>query len=111
MRPQKSFVSLAKWLLRIALAIIVFSLYFDRISDLDFSSLIWYISVFMVLFTILLIVGVFVKKESLTVISGLVVAVLSVIMIFMGNVDLDAIVTHCAPLAIGFYFMARGNRG
>lgn len=102
---------MAKWLLRIALAVLVYERYFDLLLNFDFSSVPWLISLLMVLFTVLLLAGGFAKKASLTVISGLLVALLSVIMIFFDGVDLGSIATHIAPAAIGFYFMARGNRG
>ena len=111
MEPMKSLVPFAKWLLRITLAVVVYGLYFERLLDFDVSSVPWLISLLMVLFTVLLLVGGFTKRSSLTVISGLVVALLSVVMIFFDGIDLASFSSHIAPAAIGFYFLARGNKG
>lgn len=107
---MKSFAPLAKTLLRITVAILIASLYFDRLTNLDLTSVNWYISLVMVIFTALLLIGGFLKNASFTVISGLVICILSIIMMFIHGIDIDAIVTHIAPAAIGFYFLANGNR-
>jgi hypothetical protein len=111
MHPLKSFVPLAKTLLRITAAILIGSLYFERMTSPDLTSVYWFISVVIVLFSGLLLIGGFMKKASLTVVSGLIICILSIIMMFIHGIDVDALVTHIAPASIGFYFMARGNRG
>jgi hypothetical protein len=111
MKPLKSFVPLAKTLLRITAAILIGALYFDRLTNPDLTSVYWFISVVIVIFSGLLLIGGFLKSASLTVVSGLIICILSIIMMFMHGIDIDALVTHIAPAAIGFYFLARGNRG
>jgi len=108
---MKSFVPVAQWLMRIAVALILFNLYFHRIDDLNFTSVEWLVSVLLVIFSALLIIGGFLKKNSTTVVSGLVISILSLIMILIGGLHIDSISTHIAQLSIGLYFMARGNRG
>lgn len=110
MKPIKSFVPVAQWLMRITVALILFNLYFHRIDDLNFTSVEWLVSVLLVIFSALLVIGGFLKKHSTTVVSGLVISILSLIMILIAGVDFDAVTTHIAQFSIGLYFMARGNR-
>lgn len=111
MKPLKSLAPLAKTLLRITVAILVVSFYFDRLTNPDLTSVYWFISVVIVIFAVLLLVGGFVKKASLTVVSGLIICILSIIMMFIHGIDMNSVVTHIAPATLGFFFLARGNKG
>ncbi|MBN2522978.1 MAG: hypothetical protein JXB24_06865 [Bacteroidales bacterium] len=111
MEPMKSLVPMAKWLLRIAVALIVYGAFLNTALSFSFSGAGYYFALAMVIFTILLLVGGFLKKSSMTVISGLVILVLSVILMFTGGISLGSIIANFATAAIGFYFMARGNLG
>jgi len=111
MEPLKSLVPFAKWLLRITLGLAVYSIHFSRVLNFDLSSVNWFISTLITLFAVLLLVGGFLKKSKLTVVSGLILFVLSVIMFFLAEPSLSSGILHSTPAAIGFYFMARGNKG
>jgi len=107
---MKSFVTIASWLLRISVVVIIFNLYFNRLGDFDFTSVEWLVSALLVIFSALLVVGAFLKKQTLTVISGMLIAILSAIMIILAGFGIDAFSTHLAQLSIGLYFLGRGNR-
>ncbi len=111
MEPLKSLLPLAKWMLRITAALLIYSLYFKILPEVDLTSVNWFISVLQVVFGILLLAGGFGKKSKLTVVAGLLIFILSVIMMFLGGVDLNSVIRHIAPASIGFYFMACGNKG
>lgn len=111
MKPLKSFAPLAKTLLRITAAILIHSLYFDRLTNPDLTSVYWFISVVIVIFALLLLIGGFIKNASLTVVSGLIICILSIIMMFIHGIDMSSVVAHIAPATIGFFFLARGNKG
>ena len=111
MEPLKSLIPFAKWLLRIAAALVIYSLYFDTAIQFSFNSAEYFIALVAVIFAVLLLVGGFIKKPSMTVTSGLIIFLVSLIMLFLDGADLDSIITHSPTLAVGFYFMARGNRG
>ncbi|MGD2033675.1 MAG: hypothetical protein PVF73_01365 [Bacteroidales bacterium] len=109
MEPIRSLVPLAKWLLRIAVALIVYTQFLSTALSFSFDNAYYFLALAMVIFAILLVVGGFLKKHSMTVISGLVLLVLSVILMFTGGISLASIIGNFTTAAIGFYFMARGN--
>lgn len=111
MEPIKGFMPIAKWLLRLSLGIIVYKYFFDTFLTFSFNNLHYFMSLLFIIFTVLLIVGGLLKKNATTVISGMVIFILSIALIFMGQVNLDKVLTYFLPAAIGFYFMAAGNKG
>lgn len=111
MEPIKSLIPVAKWLLRFSAAFLIYTIYINRLLDFELTNVTWFIAALMVVFGVLLVAGGFSKKAALTVVSGMILCILSVIMIFMENVDLGAIARHLPVAAVGFYFLARGNKG
>ena len=84
MEPMKSLVPIGKWFLRIAVAIILYQFYFKTFETLDFDSLKYFIAFIMIIAAVTIIVGGALKKNTMTVVSGLVICVLSVVMMFVG---------------------------
>lgn len=111
MNPIKSLVPTAKWLLRIAALIIVYQKYFDLAATFDFNSLEYFLSLFLVLTAITLIVGGFSKNNTMTVLSGLGICVFSILMMFVNEFDFYVLIDQLVPASLGFYFFARGNNG
>jgi len=113
MNPIKAAVPLAKWFLRIALLAYIFLAFFGIIKTFAFNNLEYFIALAFFVFAVLLVVGGFMPSPSLTVISGLVICVLSIIkMVMLFRHEIDAnFVFYLMPAAIGFYFLARGNQG
>ena len=111
MEPMKSLFPVAKWLLRIAIALVVYSKFLYTALSFSFKGSAYYVSLLMVIFTILLVVGGFLKKSSMTVISGLAILVISIILMFSGGITIDSVAANFLTAAIGFYFMASGNKG
>ncbi len=113
MKPFKAAVPLAKWLLRFALLFLVFVLYFNTVKAFHVKNISFYIAAAYILFGVLLIIGGFISKPGLTVISGLIIFGLSVykLIVNFGGL-LDTGMLHAFILAaLGFYFFARGNIG
>jgi hypothetical protein len=112
MQPLKSGQVVALWFLRIAL---VLYLFFDNIYSLrqiGFQSLRFYIAFAFVIFAVLLLVGGFLSKPGLTVISGLIIFLLSAYQLFIsygGKFDVGLIL-YLFPLSIGFFFLCQGNK-
>ncbi|RPH32511.1 MAG: hypothetical protein EHM93_09140 [Bacteroidales bacterium] len=112
MQPLKSGQVIALWFLRITLALYLF---FDNIYSLrqiSFESLRFYIAFAFVIFAILLLVGGFLSKPGLTVISGLIIFLLSAYQLFVsygGTFDVGLIL-YLFPLSIGFFFLCQGNK-
>lgn len=111
MEPMKSLMPIAKWLLRIAVALVVYSKFLGTVLSFSFKGSAYYVALLMVVFTILLLVGGFLKKSSVTVVSGLTILVVSLILMFSGGITIETIAANFITAAIGFYFMASGNKG
>lgn len=112
MRPVKSMVPLAKWLLRIAAAAIVFQKYFDIAIGFSFKGLGYFMALGFVVLAVLLVVGGFMKTAKLTVVSGLLLWIACLIQLLgVDSFTLNNILAIFPLAAIGFYFMARGNLG
>lgn len=112
MQPLKSGQVVAIWLLRITL---VLYLFFDNIYGLrqiNFDSIRFYLAFGFVIFAVLLLVGGFISKPGLTVISGLFIFLLSTYQIFLsfdGKID-AGLILYLFPLSIGFFFLCQGNK-
>jgi len=109
MEPIKKLSTIANWFLRIAVAVILYDFYFKLFEKFKFDSLEYFIAFFLVASAVAIIVGGFLKKNMVTVVSGLVICALSVIMIFVDGFEFDTLLKHFVPAAIGFYFIAHGN--
>jgi hypothetical protein len=113
MKPIKSLVPLAKWLLRIAaLGIIYKEGHFDTAVTFSFNGLSYFIALLSVIFVIMLFIGGFLKNSNLTVVSGLLILTLSLIILFAQiGFSIPGLLSILPLGTIGFYFMARGNLG
>jgi hypothetical protein len=113
MRPVRSASGLAKWLLRIALFAHIFTLYFSTVKGFNFNHLGFYIAVIYLLFAALLIIGGFVRKHTLTVLSGLIILLLSVFemfRVFNGNIISSQFIMYLLMASLGLFFLSKGNK-
>jgi hypothetical protein len=113
MEPVKSLIPLGKWLLRLTVAVFVYTTYFDTFIGFSFKGFNYFIATAFVLLAVLLIIGGLLKRNTLTVLTAFAICVLSVVMMFLieGKFELSHLYAFFTPAAIGFYFMARGNKG
>ena len=111
MKPIKTLIPTAKWLLRISALIIIYQKHFNVAATFDFDSLHYFLALLLVIASITLIVGGFSKNMIMTVASGLAICVLSIVMMFVKEFDLYALLDQFVPASLGFYFLARGNQG
>lgn len=112
MKPIKSLVPLAKWLLRLAVAAFLIVTFINIFLDFQVQLFNFWIAAFFLLFSVLLVIGGFLYNPALTIVSGffiLVIAIIEMIMIFDGSIY--SIYNYFLPAAAGFYFLARGNSG
>ncbi|HKL07616.1 MAG TPA: hypothetical protein VJ896_02505 [Bacteroidales bacterium] len=71
MKPVKGLFPLATWLMRFAVVFFVLITYWEPMAAFNLQSTMFYISAVYVIFSVLLFVGGFLPKNSLTVISSL----------------------------------------
>lgn len=109
MKPFKVAVSLANWLLRLALAAYLIFTYWNSFTafQLELTSF-WYAAIYVV-FAALLIIGGFIPEQALTVISGLIIMLLSVVLIFITYITFYSTLQYLLPATVGFYFFCKGN--
>ncbi len=113
MKPLKSAVPFAKWLLRASALLFIFRTYIDAVKTFNFQSLVFIVAAAFFIFGALLFIGGFLRKPGLTVISGLLLFFLCVYVIvisYNGNINAE-MVSHFMLGTIGFYFFTRGNVG
>jgi hypothetical protein len=112
MKPLKSGLTFANWLLRIAIAILLTVMFIDDLKSLDFGNKMFYINSSFLLAGIMIFIGGFFSKPAITVISGFVITALSGYKIFLqfsGGINISVSYIFVI-LAIGFYFACAGNQ-
>ncbi len=111
MKPLKTTTPLARWLLRLSLAVFVFFAYFGTFRNFEFNNLEFYFAAIYVIFGTLLFVGGFLSNSSMTVISGFIIFLLSVYLLiksFSGDIG-EHLLGYLLPASIGFFFLSTGN--
>lgn len=112
MEPLKFAFPVASWLLRIAVLITVYMIFFVTFRSFDTSSTAFWIACGFGLFAILLFVGGFMKSSNLTVISALILTLgcaYKIVMHFFFN-EGSFIAIYGIFAALSLYFATTGNR-
>ncbi len=111
MKPFKSGAVIAAWLLRLTLLWFVYEHFYKGFPGFDLKSYSFYIHAAYILFAVLLVVGGFLQKPAMTVISGLAIFILPVVQLIHAfpKEIFPVVLLFLLPLAIGFYFFTNGN--
>ena len=112
MQPFKSGQVVAMWLLRITLVVYLFLDNIYNLRQINFDSIRFYIAFGFVISAVLLLVGGFLSKPGLTVLSGLAIFLFStyqLVISFEGRIELSYVML-LFPLSIGFFFVCQGNK-
>ncbi|MBN2485803.1 MAG: hypothetical protein JXB34_07490 [Bacteroidales bacterium] len=110
MKPLKSLQPLSKWLLRLAVAVIVYKSFLDYALTFEFKGLLYFLALLIVLLTVLLFIGAFLKGHTLTMVSGLLLFALIVVkLFFVSGFSFNALLAVFPLAALSFYFFASGN--
>lgn len=112
MRPAKFFLPFANFLMRLGAAFYIFISYFHIVLDLQVKQFSFYFASLHVIFGFLLLVGLFAKRQTLTVLSSLILFLLALYEIFTYSGDLMSMSFASLVLfgMIVFYFLCNGNR-
>ncbi|MDR0873720.1 MAG: hypothetical protein LBN27_09710 [Prevotellaceae bacterium] len=113
MKPIKNLEPAAKWILRFSLAAYIICLYFNEVKTFDFKSVTYIINLIYTLFAVLLLLGGISKNGTLTIISGIVLALISAYKIYVAY-SLDSLTNPAVYLfllvfGVGVFFMSKGN--
>ena len=108
MKPIKSLLPLSTWLMRIGLLVFAYSHYFNTIIDFDLKNPNFYVAVLFSIFSALIFITGFVAKQSLTVVSGLVLSVISIynLVILFDNRLSEPLAVFVIITAISIYFLS-----
>lgn len=112
MKPFKAGLPFATWLMRISLALFLVLQNVNSLSPIELSNLSYYFTLAFVVFAILLFVGGFFSKPTLTVVSGLVITGLSIyrlVVSFDGAIS-QGDVLYLIVASVAFYFVCQGNK-
>jgi hypothetical protein len=82
MKPVRFLLPLSTFLLRVGVAFFIFVMYFHHVLDFNFEQVQFYISSLFSIFGVLLVMGVFAKRHTLTVLSALILFLLSLYELF-----------------------------
>lgn len=112
MKPFKSGQVIAHWLLRLSLVVYIALLFIPQLYLMNLNSFHFYLVAAISLFGVLLFVGGFIAKATLTVLSGMGILLLSGYLFIKG---FSGVVSHSTllyfiPSALGFYFFTKGNK-
>ncbi len=107
MKEAKGVRILFAWLYRLALPVYLYLVFKNDLADgivfTDANDLIMLLSL---LFAVLLIIGDFFKKDTLTKISGLILIIIAVIAVLKGM----SLILWFFPFFVALYFLIYGNQ-
>jgi hypothetical protein len=110
MKPIKSFIPFAKWLLRLSIALLVYLNYFDTAVTFEFKGLEYFVPFSIVVVTIILLVGGLLKGSTMTMIAGLLLfAGVFVQLIMVSTFSVNGLIGIFPLATMSFYFFASGN--
>ena len=112
MRPFKGLFPLATWLMRFAVVFFVLTTYLKTFTLFNFSSVMFYVSALFLIFSVLLFIGGFLHKGSLTVFSSLILILVTGYHAFL---NLESKLDHNFAVfvvlgSIFVYFFTTGNK-
>ena len=109
MKPVKSLIPVANWLLRFATALIVYERFWIILEKTDIENMSFYFALTVSIGTITLLMGGLFKKNTTTFVSGIVIFGISVALIFIGGFTFGKLFENFVLAALGFNFIVRGN--
>lgn len=116
MKPLKNLELAALWLLRIGIVFLFIAMYGKTIDNWAFDNYRWIINMVYLLSSVSLFIGGFLRKSTVTIISGLIVALISIYQIVPivadGNISFfDPTLFQYFTLAgLGMLFASVGNK-
>lgn len=110
MNPIKAFIPIAKWLLRISIALLVYLKFSETTLSFEFKGLEYFIPFSIVVVTLLLLIGGVLKGSTLTMISGFLLFVGVLLnLILISGISIDHVMNIFPLSSLSFYFFVSGN--
>jgi hypothetical protein len=111
MKPLKSALPFATWLLRITFAAFIFISNVKGVNPINLENFNFYLSLVMLIFSVLFIVGGLLSKQTLTILSALVIGLILIYRLVIPLPDLIATSTfkQLLLISVSFFYICRGN--
>ena len=109
MKPVKNLQAFSKWMLRLAVAGIVYIQFFQTFIDFNIKNISFLIAAIYVVFAVLLLVGGFLSNGRLSVICGLIILITSLVRMFLPGISIFSVMNNLTLTALGIFFLAYGN--
>ncbi|MFA9389791.1 MAG: hypothetical protein ACERKD_08280 [Prolixibacteraceae bacterium] len=111
MKPLKSGIPLAKWMLRITLVIYLIAFYHGTLFYIDFLDVAFVFALIYIIAALALLFGGFKKQDNITVYSSLMLLFAVAFNIYLDLADgVYGVINHLLPLSIAFFFLSNGNK-
>lgn len=112
MKPARILLPLSTFLMRLGAAFYIYLTHFDPIRNPNFQQFHFYLSSLFIIFGLLLVLGAFARKQTLTVLSALVLFLLSLyeVVTFSGSPETLSFVSLVLFGTIGLFFVTNGNK-
>jgi len=112
MRPAKILLPLATFIMRLGAGFYVYLTHFPTLLDPNFQRFDFYLSAIFTIFGLLLIIGAFARKQTLTVLSALILFAggLYQIFTFTGGPESLSFLSLLFFTMIAFFFLCNGNK-
>ncbi len=112
MKSLKFLHPVTTWLMRLGFALYAYTKYWLIFKPLDTKNVLFFVALAHLLFGLLLLIGGFMKKPVLTVVSGLIIFMACCYQAYLGRpfvIDFQLATVFLAG-SIGLYFFANGNQ-
>lgn len=110
MKPWKSLSGIASWAMRLALVVFIYHRFFGIFMQFNLSAQGFWFAAGFIVFGLLLLIGGF-TKNSLTVIAGLGLLILSVMQLVTGYQGFSGILVQWLIIcSLSLYFLSNGNK-
>ncbi len=112
MKPLKSALGLSIWILRIALVVLISVTFLAEFTAFEYKSKEFYLATAFLVFAFFMLIGGFVSKPTLTVISGFILSILSLysLIVQFSNGIVASLATFLILFAVSFFFVCNGNK-
>ncbi len=116
MKPLKNFETVSLWFIRIGIVFLFIAMFGKQVDKWDFDNYRWIINMVYLCSSVLLFIGGFLRQSTLTIISGLILAGISVYQIVPivsdGRISFfdPTLFQYIVLAGVGLLFSSVGNR-
>lgn len=111
MNPWKNLTGLASWIMRIAIMLMIFAWFFQSFMNFNLTNPGFYMATAFVVLGIMLFVGGFLSKHSLTVLSAVGLLILSALQAYWGFNGITGVFAQWLLMgSVSLYFVTNGNK-